>query len=39
VVTGNPGCMMQIDAHRRAAGSELRIMHPVDLLLPEEGSR
>ncbi len=38
VVTGNPGCMMQIDAHRRAAGSEIRVMHPVDLLLPEEDS-
>ncbi len=36
VVTGNPGCMMQIDSHLRAAGHDLPVRHPVELLLPPE---
>ena len=35
VATGNPGCMMQIAAHLKAAGSNARVVHPVELLLPE----
>jgi glycolate oxidase iron-sulfur subunit len=34
VATGNPGCMLQIQAHLREAGSEVRVVHPVELLLP-----
>ena len=34
VVTGNPGCMLQIQAHLKARGSSVRVMHPVELLLP-----
>jgi glycolate oxidase iron-sulfur subunit len=34
VVTGNPGCMLQIAAHLRLAGSGARVVHPVELLLP-----
>lgn len=34
VATGNPGCMLQIAAHLRAAGSTARVVHPVELLLP-----
>ena len=34
VATGNPGCMMQIGAHLRASGSDVRVVHPVELLLP-----
>lgn len=34
VATGNPGCMMQIAAHLRASGSSMRVVHPVELLLP-----
>lgn len=34
VVTGNPGCMLQIAAHLRLAGSRARVVHPVELLLP-----
>jgi glycolate oxidase iron-sulfur subunit len=34
VVTGNPGCMMQIDSHLRRIGHELSVRHPVELLLP-----
>ncbi len=34
VATGNPGCMMQIAAHLRADRSALRVVHPVELLLP-----
>jgi glycolate oxidase iron-sulfur subunit len=33
VVTGNPGCMMQIRAHLRGAGSDVPVLHPVELLL------
>jgi len=32
VVTGNPGCLMQIGAGLRRAGQRARTMHPVDLL-------
>lgn len=32
VVTGNPGCMMQIGAGLRRANSSARAIHPVDLL-------
>jgi glycolate oxidase iron-sulfur subunit len=37
VVSGNPGCIMQIRAHLRLAGSSQRVLHPVELLLPESG--
>ena len=36
IVTGNPGCMMQIDSHLRAAGHDVPVRHPVELLLPPE---
>jgi glycolate oxidase iron-sulfur subunit len=36
VATGNPGCMMQIGAHLRARGSSQRVVHPVELLLPND---
>jgi glycolate dehydrogenase iron-sulfur subunit len=32
VATGNPGCLMQIGAGLRQAGSNVRVVHPVDLL-------
>ena len=32
VVTGNPGCLMQIGAGVRAAGLPIRVAHPVELL-------
>lgn len=32
VVTGNPGCVMQIGAGLRAAGVEIPVLHPVELL-------
>ena len=32
VVTGNPGCMMQIGAGLRLAGRPLPVLHPVELL-------
>jgi glycolate oxidase iron-sulfur subunit len=32
VVTSNPGCMLQIGAHARAAGQPARILHIVELL-------
>lgn len=32
VATGNPGCMMQIGAGLRLAGSPIRVFHPVELL-------
>jgi len=34
VVTGNPGCMMQIDSHLRSAGHPVPVRHLVELLLP-----
>ena len=36
VVTGNPGCMMQIDGHLRSAGHPLPVVHPIELLQPAE---
>jgi glycolate oxidase iron-sulfur subunit len=36
VATGNPGCMMQIAAHLKAVGSTARVVHPVELLLPDD---
>jgi glycolate oxidase iron-sulfur subunit len=32
VATGNPGCLMQIGAGLRAAGVEIPVVHPVELL-------
>jgi glycolate oxidase iron-sulfur subunit len=32
VVTGNPGCIMQIGAGLRAAGIDVPVVHPVELL-------
>jgi glycolate oxidase iron-sulfur subunit len=32
VVTGNPGCMLQIESGLRQAESALRVLHPVELL-------
>ncbi len=32
VATGNPGCMMQIGAGLRMAGSSIAVVHPVELL-------
>ncbi|HKG93356.1 MAG TPA: heterodisulfide reductase-related iron-sulfur binding cluster [Gemmatimonadaceae bacterium] len=32
VATGNPGCLMQIGAGLRRAGSRARVVHPVELL-------
>jgi glycolate oxidase iron-sulfur subunit len=32
VVTGNPGCLMQIGAGLRRAGQSARTIHPVELL-------
>lgn len=32
VVTGNPGCLMQIGAGLRRAGSRVRVRHPVEVL-------
>jgi len=32
VVTGNPGCMLQISAGLRAIGSPIRVLHPVSVL-------
>ena len=34
VLTGNPGCMLQIDSHLRRSGHEARVRHPIELLLP-----
>ena len=34
VVTGNPGCMLQIDSHLRRTGHKTRVLHPIELLLP-----
>ncbi len=34
VLTGNPGCMLQIDSHLRAAGHKARVRHPIELLVP-----
>ena len=32
VATGNPGCLMQIGAGVAAAGLDIRVAHPVELL-------
>ena len=32
VVTGNPGCLMQIGAGLLRSGSKARVVHPIDLL-------
>ena len=32
VVTGNPGCLMQISAGLLRSGSAVRVVHPIDLL-------
>ena len=32
VVTGNPGCLMQIGAGLARSGSSVRVVHPIDLL-------
>lgn len=34
VATGNPGCLMQVAMHLRAAGSTIKVLHPVEILLP-----
>ena len=34
VVTGNPGCMLQIDSHLRRAGHRIAVRHPIELLVP-----
>lgn len=34
IVTGNPGCMMQIDSHMRRNGHDVPVRHPIELLLP-----
>jgi glycolate oxidase iron-sulfur subunit len=39
VVTGNPGCLMQIGAGLRRAGVKARAVHPVDLLDASYGVR
>ena len=35
VATGNPGCMLQIRAHLRMQGSDIAVVHPVELLLSD----
>jgi glycolate oxidase iron-sulfur subunit len=32
IVSGNPGCLMQIGAGLRAAGLPIGVAHPVELL-------
>jgi len=32
VLTGNPGCLLQLDYGRRAAGSDKPVLHPVQML-------
>jgi glycolate oxidase iron-sulfur subunit len=39
VVTGNPGCMIQIGAHLRQRGNAPKVVHPVELLLPDTKSK
>lgn len=39
VVTGNPGCMMQIDSHLRRSGHDVRVCHPIELLQPAAPER
>ena len=35
VATGNPGCMLQIRAHLAEQGSQIKVVHPVELLTSE----
>jgi glycolate oxidase iron-sulfur subunit len=39
VVTGNPGCMLQIESHLRRQGHQVPVRHPVELLLPESNKK
>lgn len=39
VVTGNPGCMLQLRAHLALAGSKADVLHLVEVLLPEAAAR
>ena len=32
VASSNPGCSMQLAAHLRAAGSDIEVLHPIELL-------
>jgi glycolate oxidase iron-sulfur subunit len=32
VVTGNPGCLMQIESGLREAGLSVKVMHPIELV-------
>ena len=32
IVTGNPGCMMQIGAGLRLRGARVSVLHPVEVL-------
>jgi glycolate oxidase iron-sulfur subunit len=34
IATGNPGCMLQIEMWLRARGSDVPVVHPVELLRP-----
>ena len=34
VVTGNPGCMMQIQSHLQLLGHSVPVRHPIELLVP-----
>ncbi len=34
VVTGNPGCLLQIRGHLTRAGSRISVRHPIELLVP-----
>ena len=36
VVTGNPGCMMQIASHMRRSGHSVCVRHPIELLQPRQ---
>lgn len=36
IVTGNPGCMIQIDSHIRRSGHCIPVRHPIELLLPPQ---
>ena len=36
IVTGNPGCMMQLRAHLKAAGAKIPVQHTVELLMPPD---
>jgi len=36
IVTGNPGCMMQIDSHMQRSGHLVPVRHPIELLLPPQ---